>query len=96
MIVGCRMAVKKSSVRHGKTQGKKKPGAKGPSHKSARQASGSPDRSKAGIACGGIWVVDMVKVIDLYPQENSIAYISEASRGGGGCAHNVVIESGEV
>ena len=45
----------------------------------------------AGIACGGIWVVDMVKVIDLYPQENSIAYISEASRGGGGCAHNVVI-----
>jgi sugar/nucleoside kinase (ribokinase family) len=46
---------------------------------------------RQGIACGGIWVVDLVKVIDLYPQENSIAYISETSRGGGGCAHNVVI-----
>jgi len=46
---------------------------------------------RQGIACGGIWVVDLVKVIDRYPQENSIAYISEASRGGGGCAHNVVI-----
>jgi len=46
---------------------------------------------RQGIACAGIWVVDLVKVIDLYPQENSIAYISEMSRGGGGCAHNVVI-----
>ncbi len=46
---------------------------------------------RQGIACGGIWVVDLVKVIDHYPQENSIAYISEMSRGGGGCGHNVVI-----
>jgi sugar/nucleoside kinase (ribokinase family) len=44
-----------------------------------------------GIACGGIWVVDLVKVIDHYPQENSIAYITDTSRGGGGCAHNVVM-----
>lgn len=51
----------------------------------------SPDLPMAGIACGGIWVVDLVKVIDRYPQENSIAYISAMSRGGGGCAHNVVI-----
>jgi len=47
--------------------------------------------ARQGIACGGIWVVDLVKVIDHYPQENSIAYISEMSRGGGGCAHNVVV-----
>lgn len=47
---------------------------------------------RQGIACGGIWVVDMVKVIDQYPQENTIAYITEASRGGGGCAYNVVID----
>jgi sugar/nucleoside kinase (ribokinase family) len=46
---------------------------------------------RVGIACGGIWVVDLVKVIDLYPQENSTVCISETSRGGGGCAHNVVI-----
>ncbi|HXX24779.1 MAG TPA: carbohydrate kinase family protein [Terriglobia bacterium] len=46
---------------------------------------------RQGIACGGIWVVDLVKVIEQYPQENSIAYISEISRGGGGSAHNVII-----
>ncbi len=45
-----------------------------------------------GIACGGVWVVDTVKVIDHYPQENSIAYVSEMTRGGGGLAHNVVID----
>jgi sugar/nucleoside kinase (ribokinase family) len=44
-----------------------------------------------GIACGGVWVVDLVKVVDHYPQQNSIAYISEMSRGGGGSAHNVII-----
>jgi sugar/nucleoside kinase (ribokinase family) len=44
-----------------------------------------------GIACGGIWVVDLVKVIDQYPPENSIAHVSAMSQGGGGCAHNVVI-----
>lgn len=45
---------------------------------------------RQGIACG-VWVVDLVKVVDQYPQEDSIAYISEMSRGGGGAAHNVVI-----
>ena len=52
----------------------------------------SPDHPMAGIACGGIWVVDLLKVIDLYPQENTIAYISEISRGGGGLGHNVIID----
>jgi sugar/nucleoside kinase (ribokinase family) len=46
---------------------------------------------RLGIACGGIWVVDLVKVTDHYPPENSIAYISEISKGGGGSAHNVII-----
>ena len=47
---------------------------------------------RQGIACGGIWVVDLVKVIDHYPPENSIAYITEVTRGGGGLAHNVIID----
>lgn len=46
---------------------------------------------RQGIACGGNWVVDLIKVIDHYPLENSITYISEISRGGGGLAHNVVM-----
>jgi sugar/nucleoside kinase (ribokinase family) len=44
-----------------------------------------------GIACGGNWVVDLVKVIDVYPEENSLANIVGESRGGGGCAHNVIL-----
>ena len=52
----------------------------------------SPDPARSGIACGGIWVVDLVKVIANYPRENTICYISEESRGGGGLAHNVVID----
>lgn len=47
---------------------------------------------RQGIACGGVWVVDTVKVIDHYPPENSIAYVTEMSKGGGGLAHNVVID----
>ena len=46
---------------------------------------------RQGIACGGIWVVDLVKVVDHYPHENSITYISEMSKGGGGCGHNTLI-----
>ena len=37
-------------------------------------------------------MVDLVKVINYYPQENSIAYISEMTRGGGGLGHNVIID----
>jgi hypothetical protein len=45
-----------------------------------------------GFAAGGIWVVDLLKVIDHCPQENSIAYISEMSRGGRGLPRNVVVD----
>jgi sugar/nucleoside kinase (ribokinase family) len=63
-----------------------------PTESSDHPITRSPDHPMAGIACGGLWVVDTVKVIDHYPQENSIAYISEVSQGGGGLGHNVVID----
>jgi sugar/nucleoside kinase (ribokinase family) len=44
-----------------------------------------------GIACGGFWSVDVIKVIDHYPPENSIAYISSMFRAGGGCSHNTLM-----
>jgi sugar/nucleoside kinase (ribokinase family) len=46
---------------------------------------------REGIACGGNWTVDLIKVIDYYPQENTLSFISGVSQGGGGCGHNVVI-----
>jgi sugar/nucleoside kinase (ribokinase family) len=46
---------------------------------------------RKGLACGGNWTLDLVKVIDHYPPENSIANITAESRGGGGCAFNVTL-----
>jgi sugar/nucleoside kinase (ribokinase family) len=46
---------------------------------------------RRGIACGGNWIVDLVKLVDIYPLEESLASISAESMGGGGCAHNVII-----
>jgi len=48
------------------------------------------DQTK-GIACAGNWIIDLVKVIDLYPPENALANILFESQGGGGCAHNVIL-----
>jgi len=47
--------------------------------------------TRQGIACGGNWTVDQIKVIGRYPQENSITSILGVSQGGGGCGHNVVL-----
>jgi sugar/nucleoside kinase (ribokinase family) len=44
-----------------------------------------------GIACGGNWVLDLVKVVDVYPPETSLANITGESMGGGGCAFNVAL-----
>lgn len=49
-------------------------------------------KQKKGIACGGNWIVDSVKVIESYPHENTLANILAESMGGGGCAHNVTLD----
>jgi len=46
---------------------------------------------RKAIACAGNWTLDLVKVIDYYPPENSIASIAAESMGGGGCAFNVTL-----
>ncbi len=46
---------------------------------------------RKGIACGGNWILDRVKVVDYYPAECSIANISAESMGGGGCSFNVTL-----
>jgi sugar/nucleoside kinase (ribokinase family) len=46
---------------------------------------------RKGIACGGNWTLDLLKVIDHYPPESSIANITVESMGGGGCAFNVTL-----
>ncbi|HEX7898731.1 MAG TPA: carbohydrate kinase family protein [Planctomycetota bacterium] len=46
---------------------------------------------RQGITCAGNWIVDRVKLIDAWPQEERLANVLSETRGGGGGAHNVCI-----
>jgi hypothetical protein len=43
------------------------------------------------MACGGNWVLDLVKLMNPYPPENSIADITAESMRGGGCSFGVTL-----
>lgn len=47
---------------------------------------------RKGIAAAGNWIVDRVKMIDAWPQEERLANVLSVTRGGGGGAHNVLID----
>jgi len=47
---------------------------------------------RVGITAGGNWIVDRVKTIDAWPQEERLAQILSETLGGGGGAHNVLID----
>lgn len=46
---------------------------------------------RQGIAGAGNWIIDQVKVIDRYPQEDHLAIILEESQGSGGAPYNVLV-----
>ena len=46
---------------------------------------------RRGFICAGCWTLDRVKLIDIWPEEESLAMIGEIDRQGGGSAHNVGI-----
>lgn len=48
--------------------------------------------SRHGILAGGNWIVDRVKLIDRWPEEETLAVIRGATQGGGGCPYNVLID----
>ena len=50
-----------------------------------------PVSGRRGIACGGNWIIDRVKLVDHYPAEESVATILDETRGGGGCGHNMTL-----
>jgi sugar/nucleoside kinase (ribokinase family) len=47
--------------------------------------------SRRGILGGGNWIIDQVKLIDVYPQPESLANISAQSQGTGGAPFNVLV-----
>src|SRR5256885_12778124 len=46
---------------------------------------------RRGILAGGNWIIDQVKLIDLFPQREQLANILSQSQGRGGAPYNVLI-----
>jgi len=52
----------------------------------------APAHSKrSGILAGGNWIIDQVKIIDVFPKRESLANILSQSQGTGGAPYNVAI-----
>jgi len=48
-------------------------------------------KARSGLLAGGNWIVDQVKLVDVYPQREQLANIRTQSQGTGGAAYNVLI-----
>jgi len=47
---------------------------------------------RSGLLAGGNWIIDQVKLIDVYPQREQLANIRGLSQGTGGSPYNVLID----
>ena len=47
---------------------------------------------RRGLLAGGNWIIDQVKMIDVYPQPEQLANIRGQSQGTGGAAYNVLVD----
>src|SRR5258707_5011601 len=45
-----------------------------------------------GLLAGGNWIIDQVKLIDVYPQPEQLGNIRAQSQGTGGAPYNVLID----
>ncbi len=48
--------------------------------------------ARCGLLAGGNWIVDQVKLIDVYPQPEQLANISSQAQGTGGAPYNVLMD----
>lgn len=48
--------------------------------------------SRTGILAAGSWIVDHVKIIDRFPQQDTLATIEHSSDGSGGSPYNILID----
>ncbi len=48
--------------------------------------------SRSGILAGGNWIVDAVKIIDTWPQQDALANILSTTKGTGGSPFNVLVD----
>lgn len=47
---------------------------------------------RRGICCSGNWIIDHVKTIDVWPEEETLANILEEETGTGGAPYNVIVD----
>ena len=50
------------------------------------------ENGRCGLLAGGNWIIDQVKLIDVYPQQEQLANIRSQSQGTGGAPYNVLID----
>ena len=48
--------------------------------------------SRNGIIAGGNWIVDAVKMIDVWPQQDALANIFSTTKGSGGSPFNILVD----
>ncbi len=48
--------------------------------------------TRRGIVAGGNWIIDQVKIIDVYPEPEKLGNIRSQSQGTGGAPYNVLID----
>src|SRR5881394_1828320 len=51
-----------------------------------------PALARSGLLAGGNWIVDQVKMIDVYPHPEKLANIGSQAQGTGGAPYNVLID----
>ena len=59
------------------------------------QNSMSPEshlNERSGMLAGGNWIIDQVKIIDVYPKHEQLANIFDQSQGTGGSPYNVLLD----
>ena len=55
-------------------------------------ANSKGNSGRRGVLAGGNWIIDQVKLIDVYPQREQLANILSQSPGTGGAPYNVLID----
>lgn len=55
-----------------------------------------PAPSRNGLLAGGNWIIDQVKLIDVYPQPEQLANIRSQAQGTGGAPYNVLVDLARI
>src|SRR5215211_3403340 len=48
--------------------------------------------TRSGVLAGGNWIIDQVKMVDVFPQREQLANIRSQSEGTGGAPFNVLVD----